>query len=123
MNVQQVAVERAKVLLAAAKVDWAIRFPDGTVEGTLIVKPPAKQPKTDRTVKYRWDKDLGYIEKVRAMQPGDTLSWTIADGHAGEHFRGAVSGTCSRAHGPGACIVVSKALDDGSMTVECLRVT
>jgi hypothetical protein len=124
LNVQQEALGRAQALLSAAKVDFAIRMPDGTTLGTLAVMPPkkVKLPKTPRTVQYHWDRDYQYIEKIAALKPGDTLVFEVpAEG--GEHFRGAVSGTCSRKHGPRNCIVATEWKDNRTkMRVEVLRV-
>jgi hypothetical protein len=118
---KQVALDRAVAMLSAAGVQYAVRLEDGTVLGQLEVKPPRKGggPKTDRKVKYHWDRDLGYVAQVRAMKPGDVLTWTVAEG--GENLRSAAGATGFRAFGPASCICTCTKVDAG-FQVELLRV-
>lgn len=73
---QKVALTRAKALLTVAGVAWAVRLPDGTVEGDLpIAAPAAAEPaagKPKRTcVRFS---DQSYVTVVKALKAGDTIS-------------------------------------------------
>ena len=118
-SVQSAAVQRAIVLLNAAKVEYAIRTPEGEMLGTLEVKPrkPVKERKW--TVVNDFTKMFpGYADQVRAMQPGDVLRWPCKDKVQAEQFRASVASQASRGLGPGKSMTTITA----DHTVELLRV-
>lgn len=118
-SVTQVALERALVLLRAAKVEYAIRTPDGQVLGDLeiVVRKPKHEPKY-RQVNSFVALFPGYPDQVRAMAIGDVLTWKLETKDLAEGFRSAVASIARIAFGKGNCI--STVRED--LTVELLRV-
>lgn len=116
-SVQELAIKRAITLLQAAKAEFAIRCPDGTVHGEL----PIAEPKVIKRHKVNDFRQLvpGYIDQIKAMQPGDVLRWTVGINLA-EPFRKAVSSVASNSLGKGRCI--STLVGDNRDSVEILRV-
>lgn len=115
---QQIALDRAQVLLKAAGVQFAIRTPDGVTFGELPVAETKARGGWKKVNKFAQDFP-GYIDKLKAMKPGDVLRWTPGADRA-RSFQSAVAGSAGRYHGPGTFIttVVGPASD----TVEILLV-
>jgi hypothetical protein len=118
-SVTTVALHRAIALLNAAKVEYAIRTPEGEVFGQLeiVVRKPKREPKY-RHVNNFTNLFPDYPAQVRAMKPGDVLRWNAADRDQAEGFRSSLVSVARIAFGKGTCI--STVLDDH--VVELLRV-
>lgn len=92
------AINRAIGWLGAAGVDFAVIMPDGTKAGTLEIMPKKGKP---RTKVHDFDKNLGYVKIMRAMQVGDVESWTVPP-EQGAALRSCVASTAIRYWGSGS---------------------
>lgn len=116
-SVTAVAVQRAVLLLNAAKVEYAIRMPDGEILGALPVGKKAGTPR--RKVNDFRALVPGYIDQVAALEPGGVARWRV-DAHLADPFRKCVASVATQRLGQGHCItaIVGEAKD----IVEVLRV-
>lgn len=71
------AAKKAIQWLKASNLEFAVKMPDGTIEGTLQIAPE-KPARTSRKVND-FNKENGYREQMKLMQPGDTLSWDMGE--------------------------------------------
>lgn len=123
-DVQQVAVDKAIKLLKAAGVQYAIRYPDGATTGDLKIAPPEAVPPARR--KFNNFRKYGYIAKVDAMQPGDTITIVVpedvreAGAKAIDSFQGSIASRAAKSFGPGNFITT--ATGEGRTAIEILRV-
>jgi len=98
--VQQIAVDKALKFLAAARIPYAIQLPSGQVLGTLEIAVPVIKPQRKRSNDWRAEYP-GYIEKIKAMEVGDVLCWSVNKERC-EGFRSVVSSSCIHAFGTGS---------------------
>jgi len=101
-SIQQVAIERAIKLLTASKAKFAVRMPDGSFIGNLVV---ATKPTHRKTNKWR-PVVPNYNAQIKAMQISDGLTWELeyddlaasflcTVSSQGSHFVGKVTYTTS----------------------------
>ena len=114
-GIQKKVLERAINMLAALKVDYAIRMADGTVLGNLPIAP---EKKTTRTVSNNWTAEFpGYIEQLKGMKLGDVLSWTVDSPKRAAAFRASISGNMSHHFGHKSAMTEVR-----GCTIEVMRV-
>lgn len=115
---QSVAYARAKVFLKACGLHYAVKMPDGTVEGVLLLAPdkPDKAPVTrKRTNDYAGP--TGYPAILDTMQPGDCHVFNADTAAFAEGLRGTISAAGCKRWGNGNVITAITGRD-----VEVLRV-
>lgn len=119
-QIKQTALNQAVRLLNAVGVPYAVLLEDGSQLGTLtVVIPKAPKPKkTDRTIHWRWVSEFpNYMEKVRAMKPGDVLEFDATKPEVPpegdylshtkqrrESLRGSIVSVAIRTFGEGTCM-------------------
>lgn len=116
MSIIDKALNQALTLLNAAKVQYAVVLPDGTIAGELQVKVVKKRggfvKKNDFVAQYN------YIETLRELPVGGTHKWEVRDDQL-IPFQSAVCGTAGRLFGTGNFMTT---VDREARTVEILRV-
>ena len=77
-DVRMEAARRAVLLLKASQLEFAVKMPDGTVEGTLKIAPEGAKRAGWKKI-HNFQKDYHYIETVQALQPGENYVWDLGD--------------------------------------------
>lgn len=113
------AARRAITWLKSAGIDFVVRFPDGSTEGNLaIAEPEAK--KCLRPKVHNFERDLQYVAPVKALKPGDDLSWELnADLIAA--FDSSLRATARRYIGKDKFLTERVTLENGKGKVSILR--
>lgn len=96
MSMNEVALRRALVLLNTLGCQYAVVTPDGEQYGELVVKPPAKRRRTG--IDYA---ATGYIEKLRAMTPGEIARIPIPPSIAPGRYQSVICSSAMRFFGKG----------------------
>ena len=112
---QAVALTRAKAFLAACGLPYAIKLPDGTVEGILLLAP--EKSGTTRKRVNDFAGPTQYPAILDAMAPGMSHVFKADSAKLAEGLRGTLSAAGVKRWGKGNVITAITALD-----VEILRV-
>jgi hypothetical protein len=103
---QTLAFTRAKAYLAATGLPYAIRMPDGSVEGILLIAP--EKSKVQRPRVNNFAAETGYPSILEAMKPGQSHVFTCANNVKAEAMRSAISANACARWGKGngiTCVV------------------
>lgn len=112
-SIQREAMNRAIRLLNAAGCQYAILTPDGEKLGALEIIEPKHRTRRMTGIDYR----PLYLEKVKALQPGDCVRIVAPDDIRPNALRSTITAWCSQKYGKGACLTTIN-----GQTIELLRV-
>lgn len=112
---QTVALTRAIAFLAATGLPYAIKMPDGTVHGILIVAP--EKTKTARKRVNDYAGPTGYPEILATLAPGQSHTFEAESELMAPGLRGVISASGVRLWGKGNVITCIT-----GRSVEILRV-
>ena len=118
MSVQQVALDRALKLLAAAGVQYAVIGLDNIKYGTLDVAQPKPAKKKVFTHTHGEFRDY-FVPFIGSMRPGDSVK-ILPGKYQLEELRGPLSSWCSTHWGAGNTIT---SIDRKENLIEVLRVS
>lgn len=113
------AARKAVTWLKSAGVDFVVRFPDGTTEGNLAIAEE-KKPKCKRVKVHNFDKLFQYVDKVKALKPGEDLSWELSADLL-QPFDSSLRSTARRYIGKDKFMTERATLEDGKGRVSILR--
>lgn len=99
---QTIALTRAKAYLAAAGLPYAVRLPDGTVQGILLIAP--EKSKVTRKRVNDFAGPTGYPAILANMIPGTSHVFHAESEFQAIGLRGVVSAAATKLWGKGNAI-------------------
>lgn len=115
MDIKQIAVTKALKILDALGAKYKVILDDQEY-GTLETVAPRKRGPYKRVNNYV--KQLDYIDKVRALEPGDVLKFPFDTADEARRFQSALSGRAGQIFGKGTCMTTVNGTTAELMRVE-----
>ncbi|MGL4649914.1 MAG: hypothetical protein ACRC1H_10940 [Caldilineaceae bacterium] len=119
--IHQEVLRRITILATSIGAEFALRI-NGELHGPLAECIQIPGERKARVVRFNFVRDTGYIERLRALEPGGVYECTVDAGDYGDNFVATLKAYGIRYWGKDKYIVATNPREGGKLFVQVLRV-